>query len=259
MLKFCPNLSLMFMEVDLLARFERAAKAGFTGVEVQFLYALPAGQVAEQLAKHKLQMVLHNLPAGNFEKGERGLGCLPDRMGEFQDSVGKAIAYAKTIGCRQLNCLSGIPPAAASADKVETTFIDNLRFAAKALEQAGMRLLVEPINTIDIPGFYLTNTRQALKLFDAAAHPNIWLQYDIYHMQVMEGDLTRTIRTHLKRIAHMQFADNPGRNEPGTGEIHFPNLFRFIEETGYSGWLGAEYKPAKTTEAGLGWAKPYLT
>jgi len=258
MLKFCANLSLMFTEGEMLSRFERAAKAGFKAVEVQFLYAHPAAQVAELLAQHKLEMILHNFPAGNFEQGERGLACLPGRVGEFQDGVGQAIAYAKTIGCPRLNCLSGIAPKGVAADKLEQTFVDNLRFAAQALDKAGLQLLAEPINTYDIPGFYLNHTLQALRLFDLAGHPNIRLQYDLYHMQIMEGDLVRTMRTHLKRIAHMQIADTPGRNEPGTGEIHYPNVFRFIEEMGYTGWIGAEYKPLKTTEEGLGWMRPYM-
>ena len=255
--KFCANLSLMFTEVEMLGRFERAAHAGFRAVEVQFLYGLPAAQAAEQLRRHKLELVLHNLPPGNADQGERGLACLPDRVGEFQASVGRGIEYAQALGCRMLNCLAGIAPPGVPAAQLERTFVDNLRFAAQALAKENIRLLVEPINTRDIPGFYLHHTAEALRLFDAVGHPNVWLQYDIYHMQVMEGDLTRSIRTHLKRIAHIQFADNPGRNEPGTGEIHFPNLFRAIDEAGYTGWIGAEYKPLKGTEEGLGWMQPY--
>ncbi len=256
--KFCANLTFLFTEVDFLARFEKAARAGFKGVEYMLPYAYPAEQIAEQLHRHKLLQVLHNLPVGDWDKGERGIAVLPDRVGEFQAGVGKGIAYAKVLGLRQLNCLAGIAPPGISADKVDKTFVDNLRFAAQALDKEGIRLLVEPINTQDIPGFYLSRTADALRLFDAANHPNIWLQYDVYHMQIMEGNLTRTIRTHLKRIAHLQVADNPGRNEPGTGEINYPNLFRFIDEAGYTGWIGCEYKPLKDTEAGLGWVKPYL-
>lgn len=256
--RFCANLSFLWTEVDFLSRFEKAAQAGFKAVEYLTPYAYPAGQLAELLRRHHLEQVLHNLPVGDWDKGERGIGCLPDRVGEFQDDVGKGIAYAKALGCRQLNCLAGIAPAGVPADKVERTLVDNLRFAARALEQEGIRLLVEPINTIDIPGFYLNRSVQTLRVLDAVGHPNAWLQYDIYHMQVMEGDLTRSIRTHLKRIAHLQLADNPGRNEPGTGEIHYPNLFRAIDAAGYSGWIGCEYKPAQGTDAGIGWVKPYL-
>jgi hydroxypyruvate isomerase len=221
-------------------------------------YAYPAEQIAERLRQHTLEQVLHNLPVGDWDRGDRGIACLPDRVGEFQAGVGQGIAYAKALGCRQLNCLAGITPKGVSADKVERTLVDNLKFAAGALQKEGIRLLVEPINTIDIPGFHLNKSVQTLRVLDAVGSANAFLQYDIYHMQVMEGDLARSIRTHLKRIAHLQLADNPGRNEPGTGEIHYPNLFRFIDEAGYAGWIGCEYKPLKGTDAGIGWVKAYL-
>ena len=256
--KFCANLSFLWTEVDFLARFEKAAQAGFKGIEYLTPYAYPAEQLVERLHKHKLEQVLHNLPVGDWDKGERGIACLPDRVGEFQAGVGQGIAYAKALGCRQLNCLAGITPKGVPADTIEKTLVDNLKFAAGALQKEGIRLLVEPINTLDIPGFHLNRSRQTLAVLDQVGSSNAWLQYDIYHMQVMEGDLARSIRTHLKRIAHLQLADNPGRNEPGTGEIHYPNLFRFIDEAGYAGWIGCEYKPAKGTDAGLGWVKPYL-
>jgi hydroxypyruvate isomerase len=256
--KFCANLTFLWTEVDFLARFEKAAQAGFTGVEFALPYAFPAADIAERLRRYRLEPVLHNLPSGDWDQGERGIACLPDRVGEFQDGVGQAIAYAKALKCRQLNCLAGIAPAGVPADRVERTLVDNLRFAAQALDKEGIRLLVEPINTIDIPGFYLSRSAQTLRVLDAVGHSNAFLQFDIYHMQVMEGDLTRSLRTHVKRIAHLQLADNPGRNEPGTGEIHYPNLFRFIDEAGYTGWIGCEYKPLKGTDAGLGWVKPYL-
>jgi hydroxypyruvate isomerase len=256
--KFCANLSFLWTEVDFLARFEKAAQAGFRGVEFMLPYAYPAEQIAERLRQHTLEQVLHNLPVGDWDRGDRGIACLPDRVGEFQAGVGQGIAYAKALGCRQLNCLAGITPKGVSADKVERTLVDNLKFAAGALQKEGIRLLVEPINTIDIPGFHLNKSVQTLRVLDAVGSANAFLQYDIYHMQVMEGDLARSIRTHLKRIAHLQLADNPGRNEPGTGEIHYPNLFRFIDEAGYAGWIGCEYKPLKGTDAGIGWVKAYL-
>jgi hydroxypyruvate isomerase len=257
--KFAANLSLMFAEVDFLQRFERAAQAGFKAVEFQFPYAWPAAQIAEQAQKHKLKVLLHNLPPGNFDAGERGLACIPGREQEFQAGVGKAIEYAKALECPMLNALAGIRPAGATEDKLRETCIANLRFAAAAMAKEHIQLLSEPINNrVDMKGFYLAHTLDALKIFDEVKHPNVWLQYDIYHMQIMEGDVTRAIRTHLPRIAHIQFADNPGRNEPGTGELNFPNLFRFIDECGYTGWLGAEYKPAAKTEDGLGWMKPYV-
>jgi hydroxypyruvate isomerase len=258
MLKFATNLSLMFAEVEFLQRFERAAQAGFQAVEFQFPYAWPAAQIAEQARKHRLKVVLHNLPAGNFDAGERGIACLPGREADFQQSVGKAIEYAQALDCPMLNCLAGLRPIGVTEDKLRKTLVANLRYAAAALAKANIKLLVEPLNSLDMKGFYLVHTLDALRLFDEVNHPNLWLQYDIYHMQVMEGDLTRSIRTHLPRIAHMQFADNPGRNEPGTGEINFPNLFRAIDRAGYTGWLGAEYKPAGQTEDGLGWMKSYM-
>jgi hydroxypyruvate isomerase len=256
--KLAANLSMLFTEVDFLERFEKAARAGFKGVEFLFPYEYPAAQLAGLLAQHKLTQVLHNLPAGNWGAGERGIAVLPDRVGEFQAGVGRAIEYAKALGCPQLNCLVGKTPAGVPADTVRATLVANLRFAAKALAKERIRLLVEPLNSQDVPGFHLVHSRDALALFDEVAHENIGLQYDIFHMQIMEGNLTRTIRDHLPRIAHMQLADNPGRHEPGTGEIHYPNLLRFIDEAGYTGWIGCEYVPAAGTEAGLGWAKPYL-
>ncbi len=256
--KLNANLTLMFNEVEFLERFGRAAQAGFKAVEFLFPYDYPAEQLAERLRTHNLRLVLHNLPAGNWAEGERGIAVLPDRIGEFRDGVGRAIEYAKALGCAQLNCLAGLTPPGVPAEKIRSTLVDNLRFAARALEKENIRLLVEPLNSQDIPGFYLVHSRDALSLFHEVDHPNVWLQYDIFHMQIMEGNLTRSIRDHGKRISHMQLADNPGRHEPGTGEINYPNLFRFIDESGYEGWIGCEYIPAGNTEEGLAWAKPYL-
>ncbi|MBA7479199.1 Hydroxypyruvate isomerase [subsurface metagenome] len=258
MLRFSANLTMLFHEVDFLNRFERAAGAGFKGVEYLFPYEWQKEELVDKLDSYSLEQVLHNLPAGNWSTGERGIACLPQRVGEFQEGVGLAIEYAKTLKCPRLNCLVGITPEEMPAEKVRRTLVDNLRFAATALEKEGIRLLVEPLNDRDIPGFYLVHTRDALRLFEEVNHANLWLQYDIYHMQVMEGNLTRTIRDNLARIAHIQLADNPGRHEPGTGEINFTNLFRFIDEAGYEGWLGCEYQPAGVTEDGLEWIKPYF-
>jgi len=256
--KFCANLTMMFNEVDFLERFGAAAKAGFRGVEYLFPYPYDKNQLKEQLAKHNLAQVLHNLPAGDWAKGERGIACLPDRVSEFKDGVGKAVDYATTLGCRQVNCLAGIAPQGVPADKLRETFVANLKFAAGELKKAGIRLLIEPINTLDIPGFYLSRTQQALDIIRDVGSDNLFVQYDIYHMQIMEGDLARTMEKNLKLIAHMQLADNPGRHEPGTGEINYPFLFGHIDRIGYQGWIGCEYKPAGATEAGLGWVKPYL-
>lgn len=256
--KFCANLTMLYNELDFVARFDAAAKAGFRGVEYLFPYAYPKAQLAEALARNKLTQVLHNLPAGDWAAGERGIACHPHRVGEFQDGVGQAIEYATVLGCPQVNCLAGIVPQDVAQEKARETFVANLRFAASKLADAGIKLLVEPVNTRDIPGFFLHHTKQALDVIAEVGSPNLWLQYDIYHMQVMEGDLARTMQENLKRIAHLQLADNPGRNEPGTGEINYPFLFDWIDRIGYQGWIGCEYKPRTATDAGLSWIKPYL-
>ena len=256
--KFSANLSMMFNEVDFLDRFERAARVGFKAVEYMFPYGFSKDQLVNQLGQYGLKQVLHNLPAGNWQAGERGIACLPGREGEFQEGVGLAIEYAKALRCSQLNCLVGKTPQGIPSEKIRQTLVDNLRFAAKALEKEGIQLLIEPLNDQDIPGFCLVHTRDAIQLFGEINHPNLWLQYDIYHMQIMEGNLTKTILNHLPRIAHIQLADNPGRHEPGTGEINFTNLFRSIDEADYKGWIGCEYIPAGKTEEGLQWIKPYF-
>jgi hydroxypyruvate isomerase len=196
---------------------------------------------------------LHNLPAGDWAKGERGVACIPGREEEFRDGVATAISYAKALQCRQLNCLVGVAPKDAEAGRVRATLVANLRYAARELESAGVKLLAEPVNPYDIPGFYLSRTDQALALFDEVGERNLLLQYDVYHAQRTEGELAATMAKHLDRIAHIQVADNPGRNEPGTGEINYGFLFGRLDELGYDGWVGCEYKPRTTTLEGLGW------
>ncbi|MFC2020675.1 hydroxypyruvate isomerase [Chloroflexota bacterium] len=256
--RFSANLTVMYNEVDFLGRFERAARDGFKAVEYLFPYELEKEEQAEKLDKYGLELVLNNLPAGDRLAGERGIACLPERVEEFQEGVGLAIEYAKVLKCPRLNCLVGVTPQEVPPEKVRQTLVDNLRFAATALEKEDIRLLVESLNDRDVPGFYLTHTRDALQLLKEVNHTNLQLQYDIYHMQVMEGNLTRTIQDNLAHIGHMQLADNPGRHEPGTGEINYTNLFRFIDEAGYDGWIGCEYNPAGVTEEGLEWIKPYF-
>ena len=251
--KFAANLTMLFNEVDFLDRFKAAADAGFAGVEFLFPYDFPKEVLAGQLKAHGLTQVLHNLPAGNWAGGERGIACLPDRVEEFRAGVARGIEYAQALGCRQVNCLAGIVPAGASQEAARATFIDNLRFAAGQTKAADIRLLIEPINSFDIPGYFLNRTEQAVAIIDEVGSDNLFLQYDIYHAQRMEGELGNTIARHLPRISHMQLADNPGRNEPGSGEINFPWLFRHIDQLGYTGWIGCEYKPAANTRAGLGW------
>jgi hydroxypyruvate isomerase len=256
--KLAANLSFLWSELDFMDRFAAAAKAGFKGVEYLFPYEHESGRIVAELKKHGLTQVLHNLPAGNWAAGERGIGCHPGRAKEFQEGVARAIGYATALGCRQLNCLAGIRPPHVDPNDARETYIKNLQYAAPRLKDAGIKLLMEPINTRDIPGFFLTGTKQALDIVRAVGSDNLYVQYDIYHMQIMEGDLARTIEANLKLIPHMQLADNPGRNEPGTGEINFGYLLPHIDRLGYQGWIGCEYKPATTTEAGLGWARQWL-
>jgi hydroxypyruvate isomerase len=250
---------MLFNEVDFLDRFEKAAKAGFKGVEYLFPYAWEKEQLVERLGACGLIQVLHNLPAGDWNKGERGIACLPGRETEFQEGVGKAIEYAKALKCSQINCLVGLTPAGVPADKVRQSLVANLRFAAAALEKERIRLLVEALNDKDFPGFHLVRTAEVLDLLKEVGHSNVYVQYDVYHMQIMEGNLIKTIQANIDKIAHIQIADNPGRNEPGTGEINYSNLFKAIDAAGYKGWIGCEYKPAAKTEDGIGWMKPYCS
>jgi len=253
--RFAANLSMLFTEVAFLDRFERAAKAGFEAVEFLFPYGNTAEEIKQRLERNRLTLVLHNLPPGNWDAGERGIGCHPDRTEEFRQGVAKAISYATVLGVPQLNCLAGKAPAGVEDGKLRATFVANLKYAAAELKKAGLRLLIEPINTYDIPGFYLNYTAQAVSILDEVGADNAFVQYDIYHAQRMEGELANTAQKHLARIGHMQLADNPGRNEPGTGEINWPFLFAHIDRIGYKGWIGCEYKPLTNTEAGLGWLK----
>ena len=258
MLKFAANLSMLFNEVGFLDRFDAAAKAGFTGVEYVSPYEYPSEQLVEALERNHLTQVLHNLPVGDWDAGDRGIACQPDRAGEFQDSVGRAIEYASVLGCKQVNCLAGITPAGVDPDVLRETFVTNLKFAAQKLGEREISLLVEPINTRDIPGFYLTHSAQVRSIMDEGSFTNLWLQYDVYHMQIMEGNLTLTMSENQDVIKHIQIADNPGRNEPGTGEINYPFLFESIDRMGYEGWIGCEYRPLTTTIEGLHWSKMYL-
>ena len=251
--RFAANLTMLFAEMPFLDRFTAAKAAGFSGVEYLFPYDYDKADLREQLDEHGLIQVLHNLPAGNWAAGERGIAILPDRVDEFRDGVAHAISYAKALDCRQLNCLVGIAPRDADPFEMNEVLVENLRFAADALARERIKLLVEPINTLDIPGFFLNKTEQAAQLIADVRSSNLFIQYDIYHMQVMEGDIARSLQKHLPRIAHVQLADNPGRNEPGTGEINYPFLFRHLDTLGYRGWVGCEYKPRTTTVEGLGW------
>jgi len=255
--KFAANLSMLFTELPFLERFAAAQAAGFTAVEYLFPYDYPKEQLAALLRQHGLKQVLHNLPAGDWAAGERGIACHPDRVAQFRDGVYRAIEYADALDCPQLNCLAGKLPAGVAAEEARAVLVANLRFAAQQLEAHGIRLLVEPINHFDIPGFFLTRTDQALALIDEVGSQNLFVQYDIYHAQRMEGELGETLRRHLPRIGHIQLADNPGRHEPGTGEINYAWLLRHIDAIGWKGHIGCEYKPRSTTVEGLDWIRSY--
>lgn len=252
--RFAANLSFLFTELPFAERFAAAARAGFHGVEYLFPYDLPAPEIAEILHRHGLTQVLFNLPPGDWAAGERGLACLPERRAEFAESVVLARDYARTLGCRTLHCMAGLRPADADPEELTACYVDNLRLAADLLAADGIRLLIEPINSrIDMPGYWLDDIDQAVGLLARIGRPNVGLQLDLYHAQIIRGDLARTIETHLPQIGHVQIADNPGRHEPGSGEINYPYLFALLDRLGYRGWVGCEYRPLTTTEAGLGW------
>lgn len=251
--KFAANLTMLFTEVPFLDRFALARQAGFEAVEFLFPYDHPAAEIAARLDGEGLALVLHNLPAGDFAGGERGIAVLPERRQEFRDGVARAVDYAARLRCPQLNCLVGKVPAGADPERTGAALVESLRFAAEALKAAGLRLLLEMVNSIDVPGFALDTTAKALAAIEAVGADNVFLQYDVYHMQRMEGDLARTLERELPRIAHVQVADNPGRHEPGTGEIAYPFLFRHLDRIGYAGWVGCEYVPAGRTDEGLKW------
>lgn len=253
MTKLAANLTMLFTELPFLERFRAAAQANFKAVEFLFPYAFEPAQIAEQLRKNELELVLHNLPAGNWEAGERGIACHPDRVSEFRQGVDEAIRYAKILGVKQLNCLVGIQQQGVSVAAARETLVANLKFAADKLQAEGIALLIEPINYFDIPSFFLNTTKQAVELIMASGSNNLFVQYDIYHMQRMEGELANTIKANLSLIRHVQLADNPGRFEPGTGEINYRFLFKYLDEIGYQGWIGCEYKPKAGTTDGLGW------
>ena len=254
--RFGANISMLFTELSFVDRIGAARAAGFAGVECHFPYDEDADAIAEALSQHDMDMVLFNLPVD--DEDAHGLACMPGRREEFEDGVHRAVAMAKALGCRQLNCLVGVPPATLDADVVRRTVIDNLRFAARQTGMEGIKLLVEPLNDIDIPGYGLTSTEQAVQLVRDVGSTNLWLQYDAYHMQIMEGDLGATIESNLRRIAHIQIADVPGRNQPGTGEINFDNLLQRVDRLGYDGWIGCEFIPEKSTHESLDWMGRWL-
>ncbi len=254
--KLAANLSTLFPQLDFLERFAAAARAGFRYVEYQFPYAWDPDELARRARAAGVRVVLHNLPAGDFAAGERGIACLPGREREFRDSLEKAIAYAKAVDCPRLNCLAGLAPA---DERHFAVLVENVRYAARRLGEAGLQLTLEAINTRSVPGFFLSRSAQAIEVLNAAGEGNASLQYDFVHMQIMEGDLAATVERLLGRIGHIQLADVPGRHEPGTGEVNFAFLLSHLDALGYSGWVGCEYNPRGDTLEGLKWAQPYLS
>lgn len=255
--KFSANLSFLYAELPFLDRFAAAAKDGFPAVEYVSPYEHAPEAVAMALADNGLKQALFNLPPGDWAGGERGIGCLPDRVDEFRGSVDIATRYGKALGCPNINCLAGIAPAGVDTEQLGATLVANLQYAAPRLADAGIRLLLEPVNLRDIPGFFVSTTHHAERILEAVGSDNLYIQYDIYHTQVMQGDLIPTYARLKDRVAHIQVADNPGRNEPGTGEINYAFVLPEIDRLGYDGYVGCEYKPRGGTTAGLGWMKSY--
>ncbi|HDW5719595.1 TPA: hydroxypyruvate isomerase [Salmonella enterica subsp. enterica serovar Typhi] len=257
MLRFSANLSMLFTEYDFLERFDKAAQSGFRGVEFMFPYDDDIEVLKRKLRDNNLEHTLHNLPAGDWAAGERGIACIPGREEEFRDGVAAAIRYARALGNKKINCLVSKTPSGFSATEIYDTLVENLRYAANMLAKEDILLLIEPINHFDMPGFHLTGTQQALVLIKDIGSDNIKIQYDIYHMQRMEGELTQTMTAWADKIGHLQIADNPRRGEPGTGEINYDFIFNVIKQSDYDGWVGCEYKPLTTAEAGLSWINQY--
>jgi len=257
--RFSANISMLYSELPFMERFAAASADGFGAVEYVGAYDQDGAALRDLLDRHGLVQALFNLPAGDWAAGERGIGCLPDRVEEFRQGIGIAIDYARATGCMQLNCLAGIAPPGHDRAVLERVLTDNLRYAAPRLADAGIRLLLEPINTRDIPGFLVNSTDEYERIAGAVNHDNLYLQYDFYHMQVVQGDLLPTFARLQSRIAHVQIADNPGRHEPGTGEIDYTNIFKALDAADYAGWVGAEYRPSAGTTAGLGWFEPWRT
>jgi hydroxypyruvate isomerase len=258
MKRFSANISMLFAERPLLDRFQAARDAGFTGVEIQFPYDTPVDKLVAAKERASLGISVINLPVGDMLSGGPGLAAMPGREADFAKATAQALTYAAALEPRNVNVLPGMPPADLPRETCLATLAHNLEHAAAAMAEIGVRVVTEAVNRRDRPGFFLGRTAEALEAIDRAGHANLALEYDLYHMQISEGDLVPTIRRLVGRIGHIQFADTPGRHEPGTGEINFPFVFDAIEAAGYDGWIAAEYVPStKRTEDSLGWFDPY--
>ncbi|MFC5756681.1 MULTISPECIES: 2-oxo-tetronate isomerase [unclassified Rhizobium] len=255
--KFSANLSFLYQDLAFLDRFAAAARDGFGALEYLGPYAEPKEKVAAALQANGLKQALFNVPSGDWAGGERGIACLPDRIEEFRNGISLALDYAKALACPQVNVISGLVPKGADLETLEKVLVENLKYAAARTADAGVKLLIEPINLRDIPGFFLSSTDHAERILEKVGSDNLYIQYDFYHMQIMQGDLIPTFTRLKDRIAHVQIADNPGRNEPGTGEINYGFILSELDRLGYDGWVGCEYKPKAGTSEGLGWMKPY--
>ncbi|MGO9379391.1 MAG: hydroxypyruvate isomerase [Dissulfurispiraceae bacterium] len=255
--KFAANLTMLFTEAPFMQRFTLAKEAGFKTVEYLFPYDYDLIELKAQLQVNGLKQILFNLPAGNWGIGERGIAAHPERIKDFRVGISKAIEYAEGLGVSQLNCLAGKKASQYSDEQQWVVLVENVRYAAEALHQKGLRLLIESINHFDIPGFLLNRTDKVLKLIDAVGMPNVFMQYDVYHVQREEGELTATLRNNIGKIAHIQVADNPGRHQPGSGEINYPFLFREIDALNYQGYIGLEYIPDPDTRSSFEWISTY--
>ena len=263
--RFAANLSLLYTEFDFLDRFEAAAKDGFKAVEFLFPYAFDVREIAVRLKANDLQLVLFNAPPGDWDAGERGLACLPAREAEFQSGLGRALDYAAALNCPRIHVMAGLLPAGSTATDLQTTYTERLRWAAKQAAGCGVEILIEPINTRNMPGYFLNRQDQAHAVLLEVGAPNLKVQMDLYHCQIVEGDVATKLHQYLPTgsVGHIQIAGVPERHEPDLGEINYPYLFTLIDELGYSGWIGCEYHPARGaqpggTSAGLSWLKPWL-
>jgi len=255
--KFAANLTMLYTGSPFIDRFARAKASGFHFVEYLFPYDYDIGAFANALEKNDLTQVLFNLPAGNWGAGDRGIAVFPGRIDEFRKGVARAIEVAKVLQVRQLNCLVGKRDEKIPLAEQTRVMIENLRYAAGELGKHDIRLVIEMLNPFDVPDFLIASPTEAFAVQDSVASPNLKIQYDVYHAQRTEGELANTFRNNLERIAHVQIADNPGRHQPGTGEINYRYLFDFMDRVGYTGYIGLEYIPEGTTEQSLGWVKEY--